>query len=195
MNASGEALALAGLSGELLRGHAQSRAGAAGAGRRARRVEVCIVGAGFTGLSAAIELAERGHKVVVLEGRQGRLGGLGPERRADRQRPERRPRDHRAALRRRRRRASSPGVAQEGGRIIRERVARYGIACDLKEGNLFAALTPRQVRELEAKQALWRRHGHRQLRDARPRRARGGTSAATPMPAECSTEAAGTSTR
>jgi len=50
-------------------------------------------------------------------------------------------------------------VAQEGGRIIRERVAKHAIACDLKEGNLFTALTPRQVGELEAKQALWRLHG------------------------------------
>ena len=61
-------------------------------------------------------------------------------------------------------------VVQEGGRIIRERVARYGIACDLKDGNLFTAFTAKQMRELEAKQALWRRHGHRHLRDARPGR-------------------------
>ena len=51
-------------------------------------------------------------------------------------------------------------MVQEGGRIIRERVARYGIDCDLKDGQLFAAFTTRQMRELEAKQALWRRHGH-----------------------------------
>ena len=43
--------------------------------------EVCVVGAGFTGLSAALELAERGHKVVMLEaakvgwGASGRNGG------------------------------------------------------------------------------------------------------------------------
>ena len=51
-------------------------------------------------------------------------------------------------------------MVQEGGRIIRERVARYGIDCDLKDGNIFAAFTPKQMRELEARQALWRRHGH-----------------------------------
>ena len=65
--------------------------------------EVCVVGAGFTGLSAALELAERGHRVVVVEaakvgwGASGRNGGqivnglnAGP-------------RDDRAALRARRR--------------------------------------------------------------------------------------------
>jgi flavin-dependent dehydrogenase len=29
--------------------------------------DVCIIGAGFTGLSAALELAQAGYKVIVLE--------------------------------------------------------------------------------------------------------------------------------
>ena len=43
--------------------------------------DVCILGAGYTGLSAALELAEAGYKVVVLEaerigwGASGRNGG------------------------------------------------------------------------------------------------------------------------
>ena len=43
--------------------------------------DVCIVGAGFTGISAALELLERGFSVVVLEaarvgwGASGRNGG------------------------------------------------------------------------------------------------------------------------
>src|SRR5690606_3341945 len=43
--------------------------------------DVCVVGAGFTGLSAALHLVERGYRVVVLEaarvgwGASGRNGG------------------------------------------------------------------------------------------------------------------------
>jgi gamma-glutamylputrescine oxidase len=39
-------------------------------------------------------------------------------------------------------------------------VARYAIACDLKDGQIFAAFTPKQMRELAEKRALWQRHGH-----------------------------------
>ncbi|MFT3972924.1 MAG: FAD-binding oxidoreductase [Amaricoccus sp.] len=123
-----------------------------------RAVEVCIVGAGFTGLSAAIELAERGHEVMVLEaakvgwGASGRNGGqivngLNASLETIEGRYGRGTADFVAT------------VVQEGGRIIRERVARHGIACDLKDGNLFTAFTARQMRELEAKQALWRGYG------------------------------------
>lgn len=123
-----------------------------------RAVEVCIVGAGFTGLSAGIELAERGHEVLVLEaakvgwGASGRNGGqivngLNASLETIEGRYGRGTADFVAT------------VMQEGGRIIRERAARYAIACDLKDGNLFTAFTDRQVRELVAKQALWRGHG------------------------------------
>ena len=95
------------------------------------------------------------------------------------------------ALRARRPPTSSATVVQEGGRIIRERVASYGIACDLKDGNIFTAFTAKQMRELEAKQALWRRHGHRQFRDARPGRAAAACRPATSMSAACSTARGG----
>ena len=123
-----------------------------------RAVEVCIVGAGFTGLSAGLELAERGHEVMVLEGASvgwgasGRNGGqIVNGLNASLEAIGRRFGTETAGF--------VATVVQEGGRIIRERVARYGIACDLKEGNLFTAFTARQMRELEAKQALWRSHG------------------------------------
>ena len=48
----------------------------------AERADVCVIGGGFTGLSAALNLAERGMDVVLLEaervgfGASGRNGGL-----------------------------------------------------------------------------------------------------------------------
>lgn len=120
--------------------------------------QVCVVGAGFSGLSAGLALAEKGYEVVVIEaarvgwGASGRNGGqivngLNASL---------------ATIEARYGRATADfvgGLVTEGNRLIRDRVARYAIACDLKDGNVFAAFTPRQMRELEAKQALWRRHG------------------------------------
>ena len=46
------------------------------------RADVCVIGGGYTGLSAALNLAERGYDVVLLEaervgwGASGRNGGL-----------------------------------------------------------------------------------------------------------------------
>ena len=121
--------------------------------------EVCIVGGGYTGLSAGIELAERGHQVVLLEaarigwGASGRNGGqivngLNASLETITARYGKETADFVGT------------VVQEGGALIRERVAKYAIACDLKAGNIFTAFTARQMKDLEAKQALWRRHGH-----------------------------------
>lgn len=54
-------------------------------------------------------------------------------------------------------------MAFEGGRIIRERVAKYNIQCDLKDGGVFAALTPKQMGHLESQKRLWERFGHTSL--------------------------------
>lgn len=121
--------------------------------------DVCVIGAGFTGISAALELAERGLKVIVLEaerigfGASGRNGGQivnGYSRDL-------------AAIERRygREKAVALGaMSLEGGRIIRERVAKYAIACDLAEGGFFAAFTAKQMREMEETIRVWRAHGH-----------------------------------
>ncbi|WP_121173324.1 NAD(P)/FAD-dependent oxidoreductase [Kushneria sinocarnis] len=124
--------------------------------------DVCVIGAGFTGISAALHLAEQGHRVVVLEavrigfGASGRNGG---------QIVNSYSRDmdvieaHYGAETAR----ALGNMAFEGNRIIRERVAQYAIDCDLKDGNLFAACNERQFRALREHQQLWARYGHDRL--------------------------------
>ncbi len=97
--------------------------------------DVCIVGGGFTGLSAALELAERGLDVVLLEahragwGASGRNGGqAGSGQRRDQIWLERAfGRDDARRL---------WDIAQAAKALIRDRVARHDIACDLKPGIL-----------------------------------------------------------
>jgi len=121
--------------------------------------DICIIGAGFTGISAGLELAERGFSVVVLEavrvgfGASGRNGGQivnGYSR--DLQVIERRYGSERAR--------QLGAMSLEGGNIIRERVAKYAIACDLRPGNFIAAFTDRQLREMEETRRVWETHGH-----------------------------------
>ena len=156
--------------------------------------EICIVGAGFTGLSAGLDLAEKGRQVVVLEaarvgwGASGRNGGqIVNGLNASLERIDAR---YGARV------ADFVGtLVQEGGRIIRERVAKYAIACDLKPGNVFAAFTPKQMRALEATPGALAAARPRQLRAARPRRASAATSRARSTSAACSTAPAATCTR
>jgi gamma-glutamylputrescine oxidase len=124
--------------------------------------DVCVIGAGYTGLSTALFLLEHGFRVVVLEaakvgfGASGRNGGQIVNSYSRDIDVIERSTDPRAAH-------LLGEMAFEGGRIIRERIARYGIACDLKDGGVFAAFTARQMHHLEAQKRLWERYGHTQL--------------------------------
>ena len=100
--------------------------------------DICIIGAGYTGLSSAIHLAERGYQVVVLEaervawGASGRNGGqctIG-QRQPQEELEEQFGLDEA-------RRLWHLGV--EAVDTVRQLIERFDIHCDLKRGNLQAA--------------------------------------------------------
>lgn len=115
-------------------------------------VDVVIIGGGFTGVATAVELSERGLKVAIVEshkigwGATGRNGGqvtgsLSGE----------------AAMHKQMSKTLGKEVDDfiwnlrwRGHEIIKERVARYGIQCDLKHGHLHAAMKPVHMDELRA---------------------------------------------
>ena len=121
-------------------------------------IDVCIVGAGYSGLSTGLHLAEKGYKVAIIEGARvgwgasGRNGGqIVNGLNASLQTIKRRYGQDTATF--------VAGLVQEGGEIIRERVRTYDIKCDLKEKNIFTGLTPAHMRELEERQKLWQSYG------------------------------------
>ncbi|WJN61584.1 FAD-binding oxidoreductase [Pseudomonas sp. SO81] len=124
--------------------------------------DVCIIGAGYTGLSTALFLLENGFKVTIVEaakvgfGASGRNGGqIVNSYSRDIDVIERTVDPKHAKL--------LGDMAFEGGRIIRERIAKYDIQCDLKDGGVFAANTSKHMKHLESQKKLWERYGHTQL--------------------------------
>ena len=99
------------------------------------RADVCVIGGGFTGLSAALNLAELGLDVVLLEaerigfGASGRNGGLiGSGQRKDVEDLEKQFGFERAR--------EFWQFAEDAKNEIRERVTRHDIDCDLQDGQL-----------------------------------------------------------
>ncbi len=122
----------------------------------AQSADVCVIGAGFTGISTALYLAERGYKVHVLEankvgwGASGRNGGqiiagISGEQRIARSHG----RDIDQLL---------WEMRWAGHDIIRERVKTYDINCDLKFGYLDVAIKNRHVRALQAETEMLAAH-------------------------------------
>jgi gamma-glutamylputrescine oxidase len=116
--------------------------------------EVCVVGGGLTGVTAALALAERGFDTVLLEAEQvgwgasGRNGGqihsgfnpdlaeitalVGAA-------------DARALW----------AMAEDAKAILRGRIHRHAIACDLRRGLIYAASRSRHLDEIAAWQREW----------------------------------------
>ena len=117
--------------------------------RGAGVADVCVLGAGYTGLSAALALAEAGFRVTVLEaqrigwGASGRNGGqaivgygceqdtlerlLGAD-------------EARVLF----------DFSRQGMARLRERIARHHIACDWRDGHASVPIRARQERDLRA---------------------------------------------
>ena len=117
------------------------------------KAQVCIVGGGLTGVSAAVELSERGHNVVLLEanrigwGASGRnggqvIGGFGGSLSSNR-----------ASTDRQLGAGATDELIKMGVEcvdIIKDRVDQHQIQCDLKWGFLNAALNQRELRDIVA---------------------------------------------
>jgi len=111
--------------------------------RGEQSADVCVIGAGFTGISTALHLAERGYDVHVVEankvgwGASGRnggqmIGGIAGEK----QIAKRHGRDIEEIF---------GELRWAGHEIIRERVDTYGIDCDLKYGYVDVAIRERHM--------------------------------------------------
>ncbi|MGX2947957.1 NAD(P)/FAD-dependent oxidoreductase [Frederiksenia canicola] len=114
-----------------------------------RTADVCIIGAGFLGLSTALELAEKGKKVIVLEGARvgfgasGRNGGQainGFEEGIDEYIEQMGFEQARKLW----------DMSLEAIQIIDERVAKYHIQCDWRKGYATLALNERRMDDLIA---------------------------------------------
>lgn len=111
------------------------------------RADVCVVGAGYTGLSAALHLAERGFDVVLLEahrvgfGASGRNGGqLGSGQRQDQ-----------ASLEKMLGKAEAQrlwALGEEAKDLVKRLIAKHEIDCDLKPGVAWTTFSASETADL-----------------------------------------------
>ncbi|WP_025132460.1 FAD-binding oxidoreductase [Pseudomonas sp. PH1b] len=124
--------------------------------------DVCVIGAGYTGLSSALFLAEAGYSVTVLEaakvgfGASGRNGGqLVNSYSRDVDVIEERYGEKSAEV--------LGSMIFEGADIIRQRIQHYDIQCDYRPGGIFAALNNKQLKGLAEQKRNWERLGNNNL--------------------------------
>lgn len=124
--------------------------------------DVCVVGAGFTGISTAIHLARRGFQVTLLEtakvgwGASGRNGGqaiIGYNKGIGALESQYGLDTAKDYL----------GMALEGCDIIRQHIEEFDIQCDFKPGHIGLATNQLQLQAMMHEQEVWARCGHDDL--------------------------------
>ena len=107
--------------------------------------DVCIIGGGYTGLSAALHLAQAGHGVVLLEaehvgyGASGRNGGqVHSGQRLEQEELERRAPEAAARL---------WELGQDAKALVRRLIKRHDIDAAYRAGIAFAARSPAEARD------------------------------------------------
>lgn len=113
------------------------------------QADVCVIGAGFTGLSAALHLAERGVNVVLLDahkvgfGASGRNGGqLGSGQRQDQK-----------ALINMVGRAEAAKLwhlGEDAKALVRHLIKKHDIDCDYRPGVAWTGFSKKETQELHA---------------------------------------------
>lgn len=110
--------------------------------------DICVIGAGFTGLSAALHLAEMGYSVSVLEaekvgwGASGRNGG---------QVAQDHNMDHDELIQKVGKAAADTlwDMSIESVDLVKELIHKHNIDCDLKAGILHVAAKPRHDQHIK----------------------------------------------
>ncbi|WP_299945202.1 FAD-binding oxidoreductase [uncultured Microbulbifer sp.] len=129
-------------------------------------VDICVVGAGYTGLSTALHLAERGYKVAVVEAQQvgwgasGRNGGhVGVGQRRSQ-----------ADLEKMLGKAMANTLWQfsvEAVQLVEHLIKKHSIRCDLKRGIMHLAAKPSHDNHLRSDvDLLQERYGYTRIRYA-----------------------------
>lgn len=109
--------------------------------------DVCVVGAGLAGLSAALELSEAGYRVAIVEGKRigwgasGRNGGQAIAGYACDQGPF----EKQLGLEKAK---TAFNLTIEGLDLMRERIAKHNIHCDWVDGYMTASVKPKSTPDL-----------------------------------------------
>ena len=128
------------------------------------RADVCIVGGGISGLSAALHLSERGFSVALLEAKHLGFGGSGRSGgqtifgyACGQEKLEKLVGEADARF--------MWDIALEGMKLQRELIARHSIACDYVAGHMHVGVKARHDTELRAEvESLHTKYGYRSVR-------------------------------